>query len=241
MPGRCADRLSSGEVDLALIPSIEYALHTGYRAVPGLCIACDGPAASVLMISRRPPQEVRSVGLDPASRTSAALLKILFHERWKTDPVFAEAGGDIARALTHHDALLVIGDRALFGVPELPSDVVVTDLGQEWKDLTRLPFVFAFWAGRGDAVEDGDVTALDTSLEAGLANLPEIARAHTWGGRPYPETSLAYVRDVMRYRWGQAESDGLLRFYLLAARHGLIGDVPEISFYGEPVTGRASR
>jgi chorismate dehydratase len=234
VPSRLAARLAAGELDLAMIPSIEYARGAGYAAVPGLCIASDGPARSVLLFSRVPPAEVRTLALDPASRTSVALVTILMRELWSAGPAFTEDGGPIESVLSRQDACLVIGDRALFAA--VPPGVLVTDLGEAWKQLTGLPFVYAFWAGRRDTVEGADeiVQALQLAARDGLEHLDEIAAAHEWGGLRDPGRALSYLRDAMKYSWRQRERDGLLRFYLLAARHGLIEDVPEVSFFGEP-------
>ena len=237
VPSRCADQLRSGDVDLALVPSIEFARLALARggpalaAVPGLCIASDGPAESVLLFSPHPPERVRSVGVDAASRTSVALLRILFRERFGCEPAFTETPEELAESLGRFDAALVIGDRALFAdrAALRARGVAMTDLGAEWKALTGLPFVFAFWAGRADAAGPETVGALHRSLRFGLSRLPDIAASWRWQGTPRPEIAFPYLRDVMRYELGQRERDGLLRFYLLAARHGLIADVPELA------------
>ena len=98
VPSRCSERLAAGQVDLALAPSIEFARacgagKPGLAAVPGLCIASDGPAASVLLVSRVPFERIRGVGVDTGSRTSVALLRILLRDRWKNDPPFTDLGG----------------------------------------------------------------------------------------------------------------------------------------------------
>ena len=113
------------------------------------------------------------------------------------------------------------------------------DLGEEWKLLTGLPFVFALWAGPEGIASERHSIALSDSLDAGLAHLPEIAERFLWEGSAHPAIVLPYLRDNMKYRLQQPERDGLLRFYLLAGRHHLIDDVPDLIFFGEPVADGA--
>jgi chorismate dehydratase len=234
-PSRCAARLAESEFDLALVPSIEFARRRQACAVPGVCIASDGAAASVLLFSGRLVEQVRTVAVDTSSRTSAALLRILMRERFGADPVFTDEPPDLAAMLARHDAALLIGDRALDAGRDHPPGLLVYDLGAEWKALTGLPFVFAFWAGRAGAAGAEDVAALQNALASGLAHLPEIASRWSGEAGRRPDDALRYLRENMRYRWGQRESDGLLRFFLLAGRHGLLEEVSEVAFFGEPV------
>src|ERR1700704_2914205 len=89
LPSRCAALLHDNQVDLGLIPSIEYLHGPAYRIVPGVAIASDGPVASVALFSRRPIGTVRSIALDSGSRTSVALLKVLCARRFRIAPTFS--------------------------------------------------------------------------------------------------------------------------------------------------------
>ena len=77
VPSACAAKLASGEADVGLIPSIEYQRIPGLRVVRGLGIAASSEVRSVLLVSDVSREKIRSVSLDPASRTSAALVRIL--------------------------------------------------------------------------------------------------------------------------------------------------------------------
>src|ERR1700731_3227353 len=70
-PSVCADKLARGEVDVGLIPSIEYQRIPGLRVVPSLGIAASSEVRSVLLVANVSREKIRSVSLDPASRTSA--------------------------------------------------------------------------------------------------------------------------------------------------------------------------
>src|SRR5918911_5190042 len=86
VPGRLADLLAAGRLDVALIPVIEYFRAGTYSVVPGVAIASRGPVLSVTLFSRVPWTEIRSVALDEGSRTSSALARILLEKRYGVRP-----------------------------------------------------------------------------------------------------------------------------------------------------------
>ncbi len=77
LPSRLADKLSAGQLDVALIPSVEYFQNSSYKIVSDACIACRGSVLSVKLFCRVPATQIRSLALDEGSRTSAALTRIL--------------------------------------------------------------------------------------------------------------------------------------------------------------------
>src|SRR5436305_9480977 len=72
-PSRLADQMTRGELDVALIPMIEYFRAGTYSLVPNIAIASCGAVLSVTLFSRLPWTQIRRVALDEGSRTSAAL------------------------------------------------------------------------------------------------------------------------------------------------------------------------
>ena len=113
LPSECADALRDGKADAGIIPSIEYQRIPGLKIVPGLSVSSSGPVRSVLLISRVPAGEIRSVALDTSSRTSVSLVQILFRRHYKVAPRFAPHPPDLQAMLQKHDAALMIGDPAL--------------------------------------------------------------------------------------------------------------------------------
>ncbi|MDE0076036.1 MAG: menaquinone biosynthesis protein, partial [Caldilineaceae bacterium] len=112
VPSRVSAWLHNGEVDLALVSSIEYGPR--YRVVPGAAVTSNGPVASVAAFSRKPLTRARSVALDSSSRTSAALMRILCAEWFDIEPEFVTMEPNLPAMLQRCDAALLIGDRALF-------------------------------------------------------------------------------------------------------------------------------
>src|SRR6516225_7503159 len=190
VPSECARLLHAGAIDIGLIPSIEYLRGGPYRVVPDLAIASRGPVASVALFTTKPMVEVRSIAMDSSSRTSVALVRVLcarlfeihprFEKSWQSPtpelmsgpPPSADLGDVLARA----DAALVIGDSALFLGGSSDPRVLKVDLGEAWQQLTGMPFVYAFWAGRPEGLTPADVRALQEARDEGVKRPEELAQ-----------------------------------------------------------------
>jgi chorismate dehydratase len=229
VPARVAARLHAGEIDLGLIPSIEFAFGD-YAIVPGVAVASRGPVRSVLLLHRGPFEGIRRVALDASSRTSAALCKVLLRDRLGRHPEYVVRPPDVRSMLNDADAALVIGDVALDW--EGPEERL--DLGAEWTRTTGHPFVYAFWAGPRGPVTAAHVEALQGALRQGRAAAPEIASSYNGHGSARRAVYEAYLRDNIVYALGEAEQEGLREFYRRAHALELIPWVPELRFHGHP-------
>ncbi len=227
-PAKCADQLAGGEVDIGLIPAIEYQRIPNLVVIPDVAIAASNEVRSVLLVRRRDCRTIRSVALDTSSRTSVALVKLLLHSRIGIHPEFAPHEPQIAEMLQKHDAALLIGDAALRCSPD---EYEIMDLAAAWRDWQGKPFVFAFWACRGDAVVPEDL--VDIFVEAkrwGLARIEEIAACYA------PTLDLpvdfleGYLRHNLDHNMGQEHREGLERFYRLAFEAGLIERLQSVRF-----------
>jgi len=208
LPSRCAARLAAGDVDLALIPTAAYReieAETSLRAVPGIGITSFGNVRTVLLVGDVPWEQMTAISLDGASRSSAALVRHLTRHRGLT-PQFAEVVHDDIEGAAHGTTgALVIGDAGFAVAGRYPH---VYDLGAEWKRMTGLPFVFALWAGRPDAVDDAGIALLRESLDMGLAARAEIARAWAEAHGGPPALYEHYLTENIRYRLGSEEISG---------------------------------
>lgn len=220
LPSRLADRLARGELDVALIPSIEYFQDPSYSIISDACIACRGPVWSVKLLSRVAPDRITSLALDEGSRTSAALTRILLWQRYGIRPREERLpiGSDVTD--TTADAVLLIGDRAIHS----PAETFVTewDLGSEWCRWSGLPFVFAMWVARA-GVDTADLEQrLQATRDVGLSRLTQIAERSAPEFRLTPAACLSYLRDNLYFFLGPDERRGLERFRSLAHELGLI-------------------
>jgi chorismate dehydratase len=226
VPSRLAERMAGGELDVALLPIVELARIPGLELVPGLGIVTGGPSRSVLLLCRRPATEVRTVALDPESRTSNVLAQVLLIDAWGRRAEARAGFADVAEALRECDAAVRIGDKALF--EPVPPGVEVHDLGEEWTRRTGLPFVYAAWVARAGAVDREIYRLLHASRREGCGAIDRIATEYVWRGERQPGTARAYLAENIRYRLGAPEVQAIERFLEAAARHGLIGAAPRI-------------
>jgi chorismate dehydratase len=217
LPSRLAADLHRGQLDVALIPSIELfrSPAADLAIVSDACIACRGPVWSVQLLFRKPPAQVRTLALDEGSRTSAALAQILLLDRFgirpQLEPLPIGAAAETARA----DAVLVIGDRALRGWGSEFCEV--WDLGQQWCQTTGLPFVFAMWVARPVAGLPQLAAGLEAARDAGVQAARTIAAQQAEHYGLSVEACAGYFEKHLHYRLGTGEQRGLELFYQRAA------------------------
>ncbi|GAA0914584.1 menaquinone biosynthesis protein [Virgisporangium aurantiacum] len=151
-PDRLNAALVAGDLDIGPISLVEYLRHADeLLLLPDLAVGSDGPVQSVVIASTRPLHELdgRPVALGSTSRTGALLARMLLADRFGVRPTYFSSPPDLGRMLQEADAAVLIGDVALRTVIS-PGNLLVTDLGQAWREWTGLPMVFAAWAVRRD-------------------------------------------------------------------------------------------
>ena len=140
VPSQLADQLASGQLDIALIPVIEYFRNPHYQLVSDACVSCRGPVRSVKLFSRVPIGNISSLALDVGSRTSIGLVKLLLLQRYGVQPQECGLPMAVQPDAMDADAILLIGDRAMQSPPGKWE--VVWDLGEEWDALDKTSFCF---------------------------------------------------------------------------------------------------
>jgi chorismate dehydratase len=226
-PAQVARLLGAGSLDIGLIPSIEVQRIPGLKILPDLCIAAQHEVRSVLLVSRRPIEEVEKVALDQNSRTSAALLRILMRERWGLNPEYVHAPPDPERMLEECDAALLIGDPALRVARDRYR---IVDLAEEWKTLTGLPFVFAVWAVRPEVEIPELAFYFKSSLRYGLSSMDVLVReAAAEMGLDSGEVR-AYLTQSLSFFLREEELAGLQEFYRRAHEAQLILEPKPLEF-----------
>jgi chorismate dehydratase len=230
VPAVCATLLRTGQVDLGLTPSIEYLFGEDYCFVPGVGIGSDGPVASVALYSTGPVGDIRTIALDTSSRTSVTLIKVLCRHAFRISPVFVDAPPDLRTMTAAHGAAVLIGDPALEADHE-SLGLTKTDMGEAWRQMTGLPFVYAAWTGRRGAVTARDVEALVAAQTEGLAHIDEIAAEYAPADPAHQVRAARYLRDNVRYALGEAERQGLQRFLDYAADMSLGPGRRRVTFF----------
>ena len=220
LPAEVARRIAEDEADIALMPIAAAASIGDLRMLRGRAIGARGKVRSVLLVSERPLEELDEVALDLSSRTSVVLARILLRERLKREPKLV--------GLTARDAIAHVGQRrgaVVIGDPALGLEgrfPYALDLAEAWYQWTGLPFVFAAWCGRKGAISPEDERLFDAARVRGLQHRDALADAYA-AESGLPQDSLrAYLRDSLRYAFGEEEREGLQRFYDEGAKAGLL-------------------
>jgi cyclic dehypoxanthinyl futalosine synthase len=221
IPSEVARRIAEDEADVALMPVAAAASVGGLRMVRGCAIGSRGAVRSILIVGEQPIDTLTELSVDLSSRTSVVLARLVLRERSRRgEPrLFGCSPREAIRSVSATRGALVIGDPALEIEGRFPH---VLDLGSAWFERTGLPFVFAAWFGREASLSAADERWLGAAKAAGLERRDAIADAHA-AETGLPASSLrAYLRDAIRYEFGDEERRGLERFYDEAARAGLL-------------------
>jgi chorismate dehydratase len=252
VPSQCAEDLRSGKADIAIIPAIEYQRIPNLTILPNLAVASKKSVRSLLLVSKKPMQQVTRIALDRTSRSTQALVRILCDTRWHITPEFFESAPDLSAMLEQADAALLIGDPALrlaiasartakrshssecvipasiAGVQGI-DQLTVLDIVEQWHAMTDLPAVLALWAARPEVVTAEVVQHFQDSLAFGLRHLDAIA-SESAAEMNLPVGDLRrYFTENIDYHLDEENLRGLIRYYALAAQLGLISKVEPIN------------
>jgi chorismate dehydratase len=214
LPSECADQLADGEADIGILPVIEMARQK-LEYFRGTGIACHGPVRSILLISKVPFRQIRTVATDSGSRTSVMLTRVILAEKYGVEPKLVSRRADLSTMLGEADAALLIGDAALRVDPvKLPFETL--DLGGEWVAMTGLPMVFALWSGR--VCDDRFTRAFIDSYEFGMSRIEEIVASESEARGFDRDLARKYLTEHIVFRLGEKDYAGLDLFLQQASR-----------------------
>ncbi|MEO5570608.1 MAG: menaquinone biosynthesis protein [Bacteroidia bacterium] len=170
IPSVCADKLIHDKVDVGLIPVTAIASLKESHIITDYCISAVGKVNSVLLFSRVPLREVKTILLDYQSHTSVQLVKILSFHFWHIVPEFKNAYIDYENDINGNTAGLVIGDRALLMKNNFKYSY---DLSEAWYEMTSLPFVFACWVAN-KKIPGRFIEKFNEALKFGVNHIDEV-------------------------------------------------------------------
>jgi chorismate dehydratase len=220
VPSRLVTRLRSGELDAALVSSVELFRDPPLDWLTVAGVTSEGPVESILLFCRTAPADITSLALDSSSRSAAVMTQVCLTRFLGASPQrVCEAAPDAPLPSLDADAVLRIGDPAL---ATDPAGREVLDLGELWTASTGLPFVYAAWLARRGADLTGVAQALGRARDLGLARRDELARAFAERHDHDPERSVRYLAEAIGFRLGAREREGLALFGELAAACGLV-------------------
>lgn len=212
-PVDIARQLRDHELDVANVPIMEALENPAYQIVDGCGVTSRGPVYSVILVHRKPFAEIKSIALDPASKTSAALIRVLMRKMLRHPVEFLPTDAPA-------DAHLWIGDQAMAYRKAHPDEEVL-DLGAAWYQVTKLPFVFAVWAMHPKVGNRSIAEALRDAAERGKAARADIARN---------DEEYHYLTKNVRYEIGSDEKRGIAMFSKLLLECGLIPALPKLQW-----------
>ncbi len=226
VPAKMLSLVESGEVETAIMPAFDVLSHPELVALPGTGIAVAEVAYSLKLFHRVPLRFAKTVALDTSSRTSAALTRLVL-EHHGAHPKFFDAAPDLDQMLASADVALLIGDPCLQADA---SNVLVTDLGEEWRRMTGLPFVCALWAAPPGVDAAGLTDVVTRALDIGLNSLPRVVEEEAGRAGLAPEGIMSYLRDYMRYHLDDACLAGLERYRQMLVGQGLLAEARPVQF-----------
>lgn len=235
VPSALPGRLDAGQVDAALIPTVDILEACGrYRVVSDACIGCDGETMTVRVFSQTPPDRITTLYVDGDSHTSIALANVLWRElhnrELRLEPVDARR-----RNIDELESVLLIGDKVVDR--HRRGFAYEIDLGGAWRHHTGLPFVFAAWACRADYADAGRLAELSSLLKSardtGVANAEAIAERE--GPKRWWPVDLAkrYLMHCLKFRISAQAVKGADRFARLCIDAGIVPAEAELPWPAE--------
>ena len=265
VPSQCAEALRRGDVDVAIIPSIEYQRIENIVVLPDMAVGAKDEVRSILVVAKKPIELAKRIALDTSSRASQALVKILADGLWGIKPEFVDAPPDASEMLQSADAALIIGDPALRiamkmealaakvasgedcckGDPEdMPvpgfETTFVYDVAYQWREMTGKPCVLAIWAGRPEVMTPEVVADFEASKRFGVSHLRDICEAAAIKLDMPPRELERYLSENIHFGLEPEYLEGLGLYYEKAAALGLIPRNKPLQFAGTTVRGPAS-
>jgi chorismate dehydratase len=245
VPSQCAEELRTGQADVAIIPAIEYQRINDLVILPDMAIASKKQVRSLLIIARKPIEQVKSFALDRSSRSTQTLTRILCAEKWKIAPQFFEAPPDLSAMLEQADTALLIGDPALRIAVGIEKDswpgaegqticqaatlgiasselLYVYDVVSEWRSLTGLPAVLAVWAAKRDVASPEVNADFLASRDFGLSRIPKISFDASRELELPQRTLESYLSQNIDFSLDEENRRGLELYFIHAAKLGLI-------------------
>lgn len=217
-PSALARDLHAGRLDAALVPVFEVFAHPGYLLVDGCGIVARGAVHSVFLAHTGDLERLEEVALDPASLSSAHLIRVLLAERFGLGPRYRPREAE--EEPTAGRGVLLIGDQAFHALHRWGTAYSIYDLGQAWWDWTGLPFVFACWAIRREVVEPSALAAmLRQWMREGFEKIPAIVQDQP---ESFREEAEHYLRCHIFYEMGEEERAGLQLYGRKLVEHRLV-------------------
>ena len=223
-PSALCQRLAKGQLDVALVSSFEFLRNPIYRIVDDVSISSDGPVYSVVVAYRGAFSDIEEIELDPASETAVNLLRCLLAELGLTARLTSAVPGSAGLSR----ARLIIGDQAISFRQNHADTFQFWDLGEQWKKLTGLPFVYALWLIRPEVPDAKSIAERLRGLrDENLADIQVIVSGAVEDTADNKQEMTQkfldrYYNEHLQFGFGTREKQGLQTFAHLCSKHGVL-------------------
>lgn len=230
-PGRNALRLRERGLNGALLSPIDFARDaSSYRVVPGVAASSQTANSAITLHFREELHGISTLAADPALTSEIVLAKIILAEEFDVAPRIVPLQEPLDVMLGKADAALLVGDLSLREAMTHPNGV---DLVEAWSEMTELPYVHCFWCAREEDLSEDDVREIQRAREAGAGNVTDFAgEAALHALSSVPASSLRAHLETFAYDFPEDAEDGLKEFLRFAYYHGVLPDVPDVSWFG---------
>ena len=229
-PAALCRKLQHGDLDVALVSSLEYLRRPIYRIVDGVSISAHGAVYSVIVAHNEDLSRAQEIDIDPASETSVALLRCLLDQRDLNPRLVRNTDLQSVRPAELHSAesetadsmssgrtgqrpvfRLLIGDQAIRFRAEHGERYHYWDLAEAWTKMTSLPFAFAFWLIRPEIENAKEIAdKLRALRDHNVASIDELALSQS---EVSPTFCRKYYREHLFFDFGEREKAGLREFH----------------------------
>lgn len=240
VPSRISDLVRSGQADVGLVSLVDAGRPGAALAfLPVGMIGCDGPTLTVRLFSGVPLDQIESVHADTDSHTSVVLCRLLLRALHGIRPrvidfdarerIALDGASDPGKELDEAwpQTVLLIGDKVVTDSPPAVRYPFQLDLGEAWKELTGLPFVYAMWMCRADRAEEERIlhaaALLDRQLKHNRTRIDWIVSTRAPEHRWPEDLARRYLGSLLRFSVGRREREAVEKFFQMAGADGLIG------------------
>ena len=222
------------DVRCAFLSPIDYARHGGsYRIVPTICVSSKRPNGTITLTVKHGVRNIKKVAVDVRVTSEIILAKIILLERFRNLPEdrseieFVPMMPSLETMLQKADAALIVD---LKPAQKPLSEHYILDLVEEWSDMTGLPYVHGFWVSREEDIDELRVKALIDAGNRGASQIDALIRSPDMQSGISADQLETYF-ESFSYELGQPEIDSITEFETFAYYHGVLSDIPEITFF----------
>jgi chorismate dehydratase len=222
-PGLLAEALTRGDLDAALVPSIEYLRGVGNHYLDGPALVAKPGAGSLLLLAQRPVESLERIAVSEYCRSPVSATRIVLAEKFGVIPDLCVCKNMQGDWREEYDGILLTGDQGLQFLTERPdSGVTVHNVTAMWEELTSLPLVRCLWVYDEEALSGQLTKVMVLSRNLGLQNLSRLADGVARTTQFEGEVIYDYLSNCWDYHLTEKVVEGLRVFEEYALRYDLI-------------------